>query len=63
MSCIIQEIIKYFEQGRDDLMDEADKHAINTVNEVTIKKQFSSDKAIYDQNCQMPIFQDTSIFS
>lgn len=37
MSCIIQEIIKYFEQGRDDLMDEADKHAINTVKETAEK--------------------------
>lgn len=42
MSCIIQEIIKYFEQGRDDLMDEADKHAINTVKKTAEKDRLLS---------------------
>ena len=42
MSCIIQEIIKYFEQGRDDLMDEADKHAFNTVKKTAEKDRLLS---------------------
>ena len=54
------EEIQFLSQNCKVLNSKVWRNKFNNVEEVIMKKQLSSAKAIYDQYCKMAIFQDTS---